>query len=89
MEQQIKLAAKIYKCRDTAKQLYGEEYPEKIGQYMDIIRGHMKKHGGNELEAVIALSKEVEGNSYAGTMIMRLTAAAAELLEPSSKTPSI
>ena len=89
MEQQIKLAAKIYKCRDAVKQLYGKEYLEKISLYMDIIRGHMKKHGGNELEAVIALSKEIEGNAYAGTQIMRLTAAAAELLEPSNKTPSI
>jgi hypothetical protein len=31
-EKEIKIAAKFYKCRDTAKAFYRDEYPEKLNR---------------------------------------------------------
>ena len=45
MEQQIKMAAKLYECRDTAKSLakmQGEDYKEMLKPYSDIITKVMK-----------------------------------------------
>lgn len=42
-EQNIKTAAKLYEARDTMKGLFGDRYPEKVGQYRNIIRNASKQ----------------------------------------------
>lgn len=83
MEQQIKLAAKIYKCRDTAKALYGDNYQAKIAEYKGFIQAYMARHKVGELEAAMGLAKIAKGDDGEGLAVMNLIAAAAELIEPS------
>ncbi len=84
MEQQIKLAARLYECRDTAKKLYREEYGKKMLEYQHLIKAAMKKHQlADELKAAMKLIEEckhLEGN---GAFTMNVLAAYVELIEPS------
>ena len=48
MEQQIKMAAKLYKCRDTAKSFFRDKYAENLKPYKDLIQAVMK---ANDLES--------------------------------------
>lgn len=84
MEQQIKIAAKIYQCRDLAKRLYRERFPEKMKEYQEYIRAYMAKHGVSELLAVMGLLKLVDAE---GMTAINLLAAVAEMLEPSTLNP--
>lgn len=82
-ELNVKVAAKMYKCRDTARSLYKERFPEKMTEYQGYIKGYMSAHGGDEINAVIKLAAKVKGDSCEGAVIMLLTAAVTEILEPS------
>lgn len=81
MEQQIKLAAKLYKCRDSMKGLFKEEYPEKIKWYIDVLNNYAHKKEISIFEAVIDICKDpiVGENGMASVLFM---AAAVEILEP-------
>lgn len=86
MEQQIKLAAKIYKMRDTVKSLHRDGYAEHIKEYIDLINACMKKHNiKNAIEAAIHLGDQVKDMPNAGSFVLNIMAAAAEILEPSEK----
>ena len=52
MEQQIKLAAKLYRCRDTAKCFFGEEFKEKILPYQQVISGVAKEKNIRETKSL-------------------------------------
>jgi hypothetical protein len=80
MEQQIKIAAKLYKCRDTAKWFWGVRYREKIEEGQQLIRAAMKRYQTDEMKAAIELGQHLEGN---GMAIMIIMAALVEMLEPS------
>ena len=83
MEEQIKLAAKIYGMRDTVKGLHKADYQDHIQPYIKIIKGCMLKHGiTNELKAAMHICNEAEGLQGAGIFILNIMAAAAELIEP-------
>ena len=86
MEQQIKMAAKLYKCRDTAKSLakmQGEDYNEMLKPYSDIIT---KVMNANNLKHIPALLKISEMRTYqdSGMAQMLFMAALTELMEPSA-----
>jgi len=81
-EQHIKMAAKLYKCRDAAKSLYGDGYKDRLKVYTNVIQGHMKKFNLDVLPSVIEICnfKSVRDD---GTAQMLFLAAAIELIEPS------
>ena len=82
MEQQIKMAAKLYRCRDTAKRFFKDEFEEKIFPYKKIISDVAKDKKIGELEAMMQICDDdvIKNNGWA---LMLLMAAAVELIEPS------
>ena len=82
MEQQIKMAAKLYQCRDTAKNWCKEEYPEKIRHYIDHLKLVMKEYHLDEIQALLKISK-TEFYQENGMVQMFFMAAVVEILEPS------
>ena len=85
MEQQIKMAAKLYECRDTAKKLYGAEFENKISYYKRYIKACMMKHNyKDEITAAMRLAKDCEGVQGSGMGVMLIMAACVELIEPSA-----
>lgn len=81
-EQQIKMAAKLYKCRDAAKALYGKQYKEKLRWYICRIYDYQKVQKVETLPAVLAICSlaSVKENEMA---VMSFMAAAVEIIEPS------
>lgn len=84
MEKQIKIAAKLYECRDTAKRFLREEYAERLKPYIAIIKAVMKANQLDELEAILKISK-TETYQEDGMRQMLFLAAAVELMEPSEE----
>jgi len=82
MEQEIKMAAKLYKCRDTAKRFLREEYQEKLKPYKDLITAVMKANNLEEIPALLKIS-ETETYQENGMGQMMFMAAVVELMEPS------
>ena len=82
MEQQVKLAAKLYQCRDTAKRFFRDEYEAKLKPYRNIIEAHQKKFNLEVLPSVLELCsfESVRDNGMATMLFM---AAAVEMIEPS------
>lgn len=80
-ETHIKLAAKLYECRDAARMLFKEEYFTKIIYYKDLIHLYEKQNNVDTIPAVITMCKSLKGNDN-GFMIMMLMAAAVEIIEP-------
>ena len=37
-EQAVKMAAKLYECRDTAKRLFGDTYHERMAAYGQTVK---------------------------------------------------
>lgn len=84
-EERVKIAAKLYKCRDTAKtlsKLNNESYAEMLKPYTDIIKAVMRSNNLSELEALLRISKSktYEDSGMAQLLFM---AATVELIEPS------
>ena len=81
MEQKIKIAAKLYQCRDTAKKFWGSEYEAKLKTYKNIIEAHQKKFNLEVLPSVLEICsfESVRDNGMATIVFM---AAAVEMIEP-------
>ena len=84
METQIKIAAKLYECRDTAKRFFREEYAAKLKPYIHIITAVMKANELDELQAILKISK-TETYQENGMTQMLFMAAAVEIMEPSEE----
>lgn len=84
MEKQIKIAAKLYQCRDTAKRFYRDEFQDKIEPYKEWIRKYMAKSGKDELSSVMEICEVDEIKEKGGFAIVMFMAAATELIEPSA-----
>lgn len=84
MEKEIKIAAQLYKCRDTAKRFFAEKYAERLKPYIHIIKEVMKANELEELEAILRISK-TKTYQEDGMVQMLFMAAAVELLEPSEE----
>jgi uncharacterized membrane protein len=82
MEQQVKIAAKLYQCRDTAKRFFRDEYEAKLKPYKNIIESHQKKFNLDVLPSVLELCsfESVRDNGMATMLFM---AAAVEMVEHS------
>lgn len=83
MEKEIKILAKLYKCRDTAKDFYKEHYKEKLEPYTHVLKLVMKSNKIDEIPALLKISQaeHYQENGFAQMMYM---AAVVELIEPSS-----
>ena len=84
MEKEIKIAANLYKCRDTAKGFFREKYAERLFPYIHIIQEVMKANELDVLEAILKISK-TKTYQDDGMVQMLFMAAAVELLEPSKE----
>jgi len=84
MEQKIKIAAKLYECRDTAKRFFSEKYAERLNPYIHIIKEVMKANQLDELEAILRISK-TKTYQEDGMVQMIFLAAVVELIEPSEE----
>lgn len=83
MEKQIKVAAKLYECRDTAKRFYRNEFKDKVDPYKKLITRYMDKTGKSVLISVLEICEIDEIKEKGGFVIMMFMAAAVELIEPS------
>lgn len=83
MEKEIKIAAKLHECRDTAKAFFKEQYKESLQPYTHILKEVMK---ANNLKAIPALLKISNTQHYQenGMAQMMYMAAVVELIEPSA-----
>lgn len=81
-ERDVKMAAKLYKCRDSAKSLYGEEYQKKLTTYKNFIQIHMKKNKLDVLPSMIEICGLDSVKNEAITQMLFM-AAAVEMIEPS------
>lgn len=83
MEQQIKLANKLYQCRDAVKKLYGKEWKEAIAFHSRLIKACMLKHNiDNEVKAAMHLADEYKHMTSSSVFNMKVLAAAVEIIEP-------
>ena len=86
MEKEIRMASKLYECRDTAKALakmQERNYTEMLAPYTHIIKQVMSANGLDELQALLRISKTktYEENGMAQLLYM---AAVVEIIEPSN-----
>lgn len=90
MEKLIKMTAKLYQCRDSARSLaemQGVPLLDKLKPYMDIIVAVMKARNlDSEINAILKIS-ETESYKESGLVQMMFMAAAVELMEPSQPQP--
>jgi hypothetical protein len=77
-ESAIKVAAKLYECRDTARSLLGAHYAGDMAKWGRLIGALSKKRGCSELDAAKGLADEAGGM---GAVL--ILAAYVELSEPS------
>ncbi len=80
LREQIRLAARLYKCQDAAKSIYGVNYTDKVSTYKKIIEAWNEKHGTDTLKSVITIcqSEAVSGDTMS---VMLFMAAAVEIIE--------
>jgi hypothetical protein len=83
--QSVKIQDKLYKCRDNARFLFGENYEKQLQPYKDIIQIVMDKHQKKELEAILIISQTEMYKEDGRTQFMFM-AAACEMIEPSTVT---
>lgn len=80
MQQQIEVAAKLYKCRDSARFLLGEGYAAKMADYGKAITEVAGRLKCSQLNAATRMA----GGTEDGMLQMLIFAAAVELAEPSN-----
>lgn len=80
MKKQIKMAAKLYECRDTAKWFFAAEYQEKLKPYTRLIQQVMEANKEDELKAAMRIVK-LERVKDNGMAQMLTFAATVELIE--------
>lgn len=84
MEQQVKLAAKLYDCRNSCMKLFGTDWKKQIEFHTKLIHAAMKKHHiDTEIEAAMKLIEDCQHMDGAGVFAMKVLAAAVEIVEPS------
>jgi phage I-like protein len=85
-EKLIKLTAKLYDCRDTARAFFKEKYKEKLKPYTHILKQVMKANNLEEIPALLKIS-ETEHYQENGMAQMMYMAAVVELIEPTCTHP--
>lgn len=82
-EDVIRLTARLYECRDSARTLFGARYAEVLQPWKDIVRAAMKKYRCSALRAPLKIAQEAKagGQPLEGDAIFMLLAAAVEVTE--------
>jgi len=81
MEREVKMAAKLYEMRDTAKRLLGEKYAGHMAMNGKILEATARRDKKTVLEVAIAVCKKPGITAMETIFIM---SAAVELAEPSN-----
>lgn len=83
-ERQVKLAAKMYEARDTARFVWGADYQKNIGDIIENIKVIQQQRHETFLETCIFAAKKAEeaGQTFFSIAII---AAAVEEAEPSAE----
>lgn len=77
-EKQIRIAAKMYELRDTAKRLFPELYAEHHEGMTMLLKKIAERDKVSILQSLTSICKEVGGD---GIVVMLLTAAAVDLMD--------
>lgn len=78
-EQAVKMAAKLYECRDAARNLLGAHYKRDMDLWAIAIRGVADADKCSEMVAAMKMAKEADG--FGAIVIL---AACVEMTEPSN-----
>lgn len=76
----VQIAAKLYECRDAARTILGDKYPERMREYGDSIRSVAAAKECSELVAGKMLAEAAGG----GMTTVLVLAATVEIIEPSN-----
>lgn len=76
-EETVKMAARLYECRDAARSLLGTHYKRDMDLWAIAIRGEAQSKQCSELSAALGMAKEADG--FGAIVII---AAVVELTEP-------
>lgn len=79
-ERQVRMAARLYEMRDTAKRLLGQDYAPKMAELGAALKTVADKTGREPLAVAIEAARDAHGLTQC-----YLLAAAVELAEPNSK----
>lgn len=80
-EKQVKMAAKLYEMRDTAKRLLRDKYAAKMTEYGKILQATATRDKRTPMEVAIAVCSKLDTPAMEICFIM---AAVVELAEPST-----
>ena len=80
MENAVQMAAKLYECRDAARNILGGRYAEKMAEYGAAVQGIAAERCCGILEAGTTLAKATGG----GMSAILVLAATVEIIEPSN-----
>ncbi len=81
IEPRVKIAAKLYEMRDSAKLILGDKYQAKMAEFGKIIRMTAERDRKNVIQVAIEACKRPGADAVS---VMMIIAAAVELTEPSS-----
>jgi hypothetical protein len=82
-ERQVRMAARLYEMRDTARRLLGDDYTGKMAELGLALKTVAEKTGRQPLAVAIEAARVAHGLTQCYVL-----AAAVELAEPSNKTPN-
>jgi hypothetical protein len=80
-EKTIRLAARIYECRDTSRRILGDRYESHMADLKAILVGLMRDHGGSIVDALKRFVEDGTSDQEKGVRTLHGTAAACELME--------
>ncbi len=86
MEKEIKMAARLYECRDTVKsfaRIQQKDYMEMLKPYIKSIKQVMKANGLEEIPALLRISK-TKTYEESGMVQLLFMASVVELIEAST-----
>ena len=79
-EQAVKMAAKLYECRDTAKQVFGDCYHKRMEAYCQVVKSAANAMRCSDIAAATTLANKAGG----GMAAICYLAAVVEMTEPSN-----
>jgi hypothetical protein len=80
-EQHVAMAAKMYACRTTARQILGERYQTRMRELADVVRAVSARDRCNE---IVAGATVIKSAGLEGMQALLLMAAVVEMVEPST-----
>lgn len=75
----VQMAAKLYECRDHAKNLLGDKYHERMRDWGEVVTSFATQEKCDTMAAGIYIARMVDGMDA-----MMILAATVELVEPSN-----